>query len=98
MQSDTGAVCTAAAAAEASGGGGILHDMAKSTMALFLPVSVATISMGDIIMMVTMGVELHPLVGSKESHGRWCHEAVFGLFKPPCFSSCLLYEILHEGE
>ena len=39
-------------------------------MALFLPTSVATISMGDIIMMVPMGVELQPLVRSKESHGR----------------------------
>ena len=61
----------AAAVGEASsGGGGVSHNVAKSTMALFLPTSVETISMGDIIMMVPMGVELQPLVRSKESHGR----------------------------
>jgi len=85
MQSDTGVVRAAAAVAESSGSGGVLHDVAKSTIALFLTTSVATISMGDIIMMVPMGVELQPLVESKESYGRRRHKAVFGLFKPPCF-------------
>jgi len=65
MQSYTGVVRAAAAAVEASSSVGVLHDVANLTMALFLPTSVATISMGDIIMMVPMGVELQPLVGSK---------------------------------
>jgi len=98
MQSDTGVVRAAAAVAESSGSGGVLHDVAKSTIALFLTTSVATISMGDIIMMVPMGVELQPLVESKESYGRRRHKAVFGLFKPPCFFLRLLYEILHDCE
>ena len=47
-----------------------MHNVAKSTMALFLPTSAAYISMGGIIMMVPMGEELQPLVRSKESHGQ----------------------------